>query len=168
MKRLTVLLLTSMLISLTACGGVKKAEDSHAAPVSPAQGGIGATVEEPIEETTEEAADTTAGAAENEAADPGSQNKEMLAEALGIDLGEADPLVPDSDAGEKTLRSVMNVLEILEAGQLQSAEAEEDGNDTILMIVDENGVNYKIYITGTSVDAVRNTDTGEWVLKSER
>lgn len=84
-------------------------------------------------------------------------NRTMIAEALGI------------DESSRNIRFIVNGLHTIEAGQLLSAEATEINGENVLNIVSEDGTNYCIYLTGSgSVDAIKNVDTGEWPVISQR
>ena len=84
-------------------------------------------------------------------------NRAIIAEALGI------------DEGSRNIRFILKTLDTIGAGQIKSAEAGMDGGDSYLDITAEDDTVYRIYLTGSgSVDAVKNMDTGEWPIKSER
>lgn len=84
-------------------------------------------------------------------------NRAIIAEALGI------------DEGSRNIRFILRTLDTIGAGEIKSAEAGTDGGDSYLDITAEDDTVYRIYLTGSgSVDAVKNMDTGEWPIKSER
>ncbi len=86
-----------------------------------------------------------------------ANNRIIIAEAVGI------------EENDRKMRFILSTLDTISAGQIQSAEAAEEDGEKVINIVAEDGTNYCIYFSGSgSVEAVKNLDTGEWVVKSER
>ena len=69
----------------------------------------------------------------------------------------------------RSLRFILSSLNTISAGQIQSVELVEDNGEKVLNLVSEDGTNYQIYLSKSgNVEAVKNTDTGEWMIQSER
>ena len=84
-------------------------------------------------------------------------NRTMIAETLGI------------KENHRSLRFILSSLNTISVGQIQSVELVEDNGEKVLNLVSEDGINYKIYLSKSgNVEAVQNTDTGEWMIQSER
>ena len=64
---------------------------------------------------------------------------------------------------------IISTLDSIKAGNIISATPSTENGEKVLDIVSENGSKYRIYLTKSlTVEAVKNTDTGEWVITSER
>lgn len=86
-----------------------------------------------------------------------ANNRTIIAEAVGI------------EENDRKMHFILSTLNTISAGQIQSAEAAEEDGEKVINIVVEDGTNYCIYLSGSgSVEAVKNLDTGEWPVKSER
>lgn len=86
-----------------------------------------------------------------------ANNRTIIAEAVGI------------EENDRKMRFILSTLNTISAGQIQSAEAVEDDGRKVINLVAEDGTNYCIYLSRSgSVEAVKNLDTGEWPVKSER
>lgn len=86
-----------------------------------------------------------------------AMNRTMIAEALGI--------AEDS----RSIRFILSSLDTIGAGQIQSAESVEADGGKAIDLVAEDGTNYRIYLTRSGgVDSVKDLDTGEWPIRSER
>ena len=132
-----------MCLLLSACSNYSGEEDSIAGADTTVSG-----TEEQIP-ADNDAMEETGEMSEN--------NRAIIAEALGI------------DEGSRNIRFILKTLDTIGAGQIKSAEAGMDGGDSYLDITAEDDTVYRIYLTGSgSVDAVKNMDTGEWPIKSER
>lgn len=84
-------------------------------------------------------------------------NRTKLAEALSI----------EEDA--RCLKFLLSALRTVNAGAIESAELSTEGSDRIINVVAEDGTNYQIFVSnGNSLEAVKNADTGEWVITSEQ
>ncbi|MDE6750593.1 MAG: hypothetical protein K2K21_16260 [Lachnospiraceae bacterium] len=86
-----------------------------------------------------------------------ANNRTIIAEAVGI------------EENDRNMRFILSTLNTISAGQIQSAEVVEEDGEKVINLVAEDGTNYCIYLSGSgSVEAVKNLDTGEWSVKSER
>ena len=86
-----------------------------------------------------------------------AQNRTLIAQALDI----------PEDA--RNLKFILNGLNTIEAGSLQSAVYSSENGEDVLDIVSQDGTNYRIYLNSSgSVDAIMNVDTGEWPVSSQR
>lgn len=86
-----------------------------------------------------------------------NSNRAIIATALNID--------PNS----RNIRFILSTLNTIDAGTIQKAEFLEENSQQILNIISEEGTPFSIYLTKNgSVDAVKNTKTGEWVIQSSR
>lgn len=75
----------------------------------------------------------------------------------------------DVEENARNIRFILSSLNSIEAGQIQSADVSEDAGQTVIDIVAQDGVSYRIYLTENgSVDAVKNLDTNEWPIRSNR
>lgn len=84
-------------------------------------------------------------------------NRKIIANALGI----------SEDA--RSLRTLMNALDTIDAGKIQKAVATEIDGDLVLDVVAENNINYRFLLSDQgNMEAVLNLDTGEWLIRSVR
>ena len=103
-----------------------------------------------------ERADRTV-ASETEESDMESQNRAIIAEALEI------------DESARNIRFILNCLNTINAGKIEKAEATEENGEKSLDLLTENHKRYRIYLSGNlTVEAVKNRDTGEWLIQSYR
>lgn len=82
-------------------------------------------------------------------------NSNTIAKALG------------TDPGERNIKYILLTLDALEAGRIKSAEyqAEENAID----VISENSISYRLYLSSNkTVDSVKNLDSGEWPIQSNR
>lgn len=94
---------------------------------------------------------------QNDVANVDANNRTIIAKAVGI------------EENDRKMRFILSTLNAINAGQIQSAEAAEEDGEKVINLVVEDGTNYCIYLSGSgSVEAVKNLDTGEWPVKSER
>lgn len=94
---------------------------------------------------------------EQEDVDVEEKNREMIAQALEI------------ETEDRNIRFILAALDTVHAGKLQSAKATEKDGEKILEVLAEDGVSYRIYLTGSgSVEAVENLVTGEWPVQSQQ
>lgn len=83
-------------------------------------------------------------------------NERMIMDALNTD---------DCD----DISTIVSALNSVKAGNIKSATPSTENNDKVLDVVSEDGAKYRIYLTGNlTVEAVKNMDTGEWVITSSR
>lgn len=84
-------------------------------------------------------------------------NNKIIANTLGI------------EETNRNLKFIMNSLNTINAGQIQSAELHETNKEKVLDIIAEDNTKYQIYLSDSNkVEAIKNIDTDEWVIKSER
>lgn len=84
-------------------------------------------------------------------------NRTMIAEALHI------------DENNRSIRFILGCLNTIGAGQIQSAESIVIEGEKTIDLIAEDGTNYRIYLSGSgSVESVKNLDTNEWPIQSER
>lgn len=82
-------------------------------------------------------------------------NRTIIAKALGV------------EENNRNIRFILNSLNTIEAGKIQSAEMGEIGGEKVINLVAEDSINYRIYLSRSgSVEAVKNLDTDEWVIQS--
>ena len=94
---------------------------------------------------------------EQEDVDVEEKNREMIAQALEI------------ETEDRNIRFILAALDTVHAGKLQSAKAIEKDGEKTLEVLAEDGVSYRIYLTGSgSVEAVENLVTGEWPVQSQQ
>lgn len=99
--------------------------------------------------------DTADGCEEEMEAD--AINRTMIAEALDI------------DENSRNIRFILGCLNTIGAGQIQSAESIEAEGEKAIDLIAEDGTNYRIYLSGNgSVESVKNLDTNEWPIRSEK
>lgn len=91
----------------------------------------------------------------NEEMETDTINRSMIAEALGV------------EENSRNIRFILNCLNTVEAGQIQSAETDEINGEKVINVIAEDGTEYQIYLSGSgSVEAVKNLSTGEWPVQS--
>lgn len=101
--------------------------------------------------------DIAASAEEWEETEVDEMNRTVLAKALGI------------DENARSLRFLLSALKTIEAGQIQAAQLKEENGDRVLAVTAENGREYEIYLSqGNSLEAVRDTASGEWLIQSDQ
>lgn len=148
MKKTLSLLVTATILVTGLCG-CKKEETKKETTKK-------ATTEVTTEATEESEAETTTTKEEPDE-DTELHNRIILAEALG--WHDNNP----------SLKYFIAHLRNIEAGKIQSAERFESDNDKYLKVIAEDGTEFWILLTsGDSVDAIKNVNTGEWVVQSRR
>lgn len=84
-------------------------------------------------------------------------NRATIANALGI------------EENDRSIRFILAGLDAIEVGKIIQAEKLEENGETVLDIVSEDKTNYRIYLSQNgSIEAIKNTDSGEWVVESMR
>ncbi len=84
-------------------------------------------------------------------------NRTVIAEVLHI------------DENSRNIRFILGCLNTIGAGQIQSAESIVAEGEKAIDLIAEDGTNYRIYLSGSgSVESVKNLDTNEWPIQSER
>lgn len=151
MKKWVIVLALSVLCSMSACRNTNNISDSGQNDVAnevsdePDSG-------ENVNDNTEVNAD-----GDEEKMKVDANNRTIIAEAVGI------------EENDRKMRFILSTLNTISAGKIQSAEAVEDDGEKAINLVAEDGTNYCIYLSRSgSVEAVKNLDTGEWPVKSER
>ena len=153
MKKWVIVISLSVLCSMSACSNrntnnISDSGQNDVANEVSDESGSG----ENVNDNTEVNAD---GAEEKMKVD--ANNRTIIAEAVGI------------EENDRTMRFILSTLDTISAGQIQSAETAEEDGEKVINLVAEDGTNYCIYLSGSgSVEAVKNLDTGEWPVKSEK
>ena len=94
---------------------------------------------------------------EKEDTDMDANNRKMIAELLQV------------EENHRSLRFILNGLNAVGAGRVQEAETEDASGEKVIWITAENGMIYRVYLSGSNgVDAIENVTTGEWPVRSER
>ena len=153
MKKWVIVLALSVLCSMSACSdrNVNNISDSGQNDVA-----NGVSDESGSGENVDDNAEVNADGAE-EKMQVDANNRTIIAEAVGI------------EENDRKMRFILSTLDTISSGQIQSAEAVEEDGEKVINIVVEDGTNYCIYLSSSgSVEAVKNLDTGEWAVKSER
>lgn len=84
-------------------------------------------------------------------------NRAMIAEALGV------------EKDSRNIRFILNGINTVGMGRLQSARMLESDGQKILSLVAEDGTEYQMYLSESgNLEAVQNLDTGEWPIQSEQ
>lgn len=84
-------------------------------------------------------------------------NRVMIAEALGV------------EKDSRNIRFILNGINTVGMGQLQSARMLESDGQKILSLIAEDGTEYQMYLSESgNLEAVQNLDTGEWPIQSEQ
>ncbi len=149
MKKWVIVLALSVLCSMSACS------NRHTNNISDSgQNDVANEVsDEP--DSGENVDDNADGDEEKMKVD--ANNRTIIAEAIGI------------EENDRKMRFILSTLNTISVGLIQSAEAAEDDGEKVINLVAEDGTNYCIYLSRSgSVEAVKNLDTGEWPVKSER
>ena len=153
MKKWVIVLALSVLCSMSACSNrnTNNISDSGLNDVANEvsdESGSGENVNDNTEVNADE---------DSEKMKIDANNRTIIAEAVGI------------EENDRTMRFILSTLDTISAGQIQSAETAEEDGEKVINLVAEDGTNYCIYLSGSgSVEAVKNLDTGEWPVKSER
>lgn len=84
-------------------------------------------------------------------------NRTIIAEALGVEENNTN------------IRFILSSLDVINAGQIQSAKLTEIDGEKVINIVAEDGTDYRMYLSRSgTVVAVENLTTSEWPIRSER
>lgn len=87
----------------------------------------------------------------------------------GVTLNERMIMDALNTNNRDDISTIISALDSIKAGNIISATPSTENGEKVLDIVSENGAKYRIYLTKSlTVEAVKNTDTGEWVITSER
>lgn len=149
MKKWVIVLALSVLCSMSACSNrsTNNISDSGQNGVLNESGS-----DKNVDDNTEVNAD-----GDEEKMQVETSNRTIIAEAVGI------------EENDRKMRFILSTLNTISAGQIQSAVADEENGEKVVNLVAEDGTNYCIYLSKSgSVEAVKNLDTGEWPVKSER
>lgn len=153
MKKWVIVLALSVLCSMSACSNrntnsISDSGQNDVANEVSDESGSGENVNDNTEVNADE---------DTEKMKVDANNRTIIAEAVGI------------EENDRTMRFILSTLDTISAGQIQSAETAEEDGEKVINLVAEDGTNYCIYLSGSeSVEAVKNLDTGEWPVKSER
>lgn len=83
-------------------------------------------------------------------------NERMIMDALNTD-------------NRDDVSTIISALDSIKAGNIKRATPSTENSDKVLDVVSEDGAKYRIYLTkNLAVEAVKNMDTGDWVITSER
>lgn len=83
-------------------------------------------------------------------------NERMIMDALNTD-------------NRDNVSTIISALDSIKAGNIKRATPSTENSDKVLDVVSEDGAKYRIYLTkNLAVEAVKNMDTGDWVITSER
>lgn len=100
---------------------------------------------------------TAAETAESEESEVDRNNKKIIADALGV------------EENARNIRFIMNSLNTIPVGRIQSALLTKENGEDVLDLTTEDQKSYRVYLTGSKkVDAVKDLETGEWLITSER
>lgn len=84
-------------------------------------------------------------------------NRALIAEAIS------------DDENSRSIRFILECLNTIGAGVIQSAESIEVEGEKAIDLIAEDGTNYRIYLSSSGgVESVKNLDTNEWTIQSER
>ena len=153
MQKWVIVLALSVLCSMSACSNrntnnISDSGQNDVANEVSDESGSGENVNDNTEVNADE---------DSEKMKIDANNRTIIAEAVGI------------EENDRTMRFILSTLDTISAGQIQSAETAEEDGEKVINLVAEDGTNYCIYLSGSgSVEAVKNLDTGEWPVKSER
>lgn len=153
MKKWVIALALSVLCSMSACSNrntnsISDSGQNDVANEVSDEPGSGENVNDNTEVNADE---------DSEKMKVDANNRTIIAEAVGI------------EENDRTMRFILSTLDTISAGQIQSAEAAEEDGEQVINLVAEDGTNYCIYLSGSgSIEAVKNLDTGEWPVKSEK
>ncbi len=94
---------------------------------------------------------------ESEVSEVERSNRAIIADALG------------ADENARSIRFIMNSLNTINVGRIQSAELTQENGEAVLDLITEDQKNYRIYLTGSKkVDSIKDLTTGEWLITSDR
>ena len=87
----------------------------------------------------------------------------------GVTLNESMIMDALNTDNRDDVSTIISALDSIKAGNIISATPSTENSDKVLDIVSEDGAKYRIYLTkNLAVEAVKNMDTGDWVITSER
>ena len=87
----------------------------------------------------------------------------------GVTLNERMIMDALNTNNRDDISTIISALDSIKAGNIISATPSTENSDKVLDIVSEDGAKYRIYLTkNLAVEAVKNMDTGDWVITSER
>ena len=153
MKKWVIVLALSVLCSMSACSNrntnnISDSGQNDVANEVSDESGSGENVNDNTEVNADE---------DSEKMKVDANNRTIIAEAVGI------------EENDRTMRFILSTLDTISAGQIQSAETVEEDGEKVINLVAEDGTNYCIYLSRSgSIEAVKNLDTGEWPVKSEK
>lgn len=153
MKKWVIVLALSVLCSMSACSNrntnnISDSGQNDVANEVSDESGSGENVNDHTEVNADE---------DSEKMKVDANNRTIIAEAVGI------------EENDRTMRFILSTLDTISAGQIQSAETAEEDGEKVINLVAEDGTNFCIYLSGSgSIEAVKNLDTGEWPVKSEK
>ncbi len=148
MKKFLMIFILIMLYSLCGCS---EEADNGLASADAADHGY------PIKEDSDMPDDCDIADGYEEEAEVDAINRTVIAEALHI------------DENSRSIRFILGCLDTIGAGQIQSAESIVAEGEKAIDLIAEDGTNYRIYLSGSgSVESVKNLDTDEWPIRSER
>ncbi len=147
MNKLVIVLILMMFYFLCGCSGEK--EDHGSMPVDDADHDYSISEDSNMADN-----DDTADGCEEE---KDIANRIVIAEAMGI------------DENSRSIRFILNCLNTIGAGKIQSAESIDSEGEKAIDLIAEDGTNYRIYLSSSGgVESVKNLDTNEWPIRSER
>ena len=99
----------------------------------------------------------TVSTEESEDTDVEFDNSGIVAEALGI--AEDD----------RKLKFILRGIDAANVGKVTEAQMGQEDGSNVLDLVSEDGVKYRVYLSGSlSVEGLKNLDTEEWLIKTEQ
>lgn len=148
MKKFLMICILIMLYSLCGCS---KEADNGSASVDIADH------RDSIREDSDMPDDCDIADGSGEETEVDASNRTMISEALHI------------DENSRSIRFILGCLNTIGAGQIQSVESIVDEGEKAIDLIAEDGTSYRIYLSGSgSVESVKNLDTNEWPIQSER
>ncbi len=148
MKKFFIFFILVMLYSLCGCS---READNGSMSVDVADHGY------PIREDSDMPEDCDIADGCEEETEAEAINRTMIAEALHI------------DENSRSIRFILGCLNTIGVGQIQSAESIVAEGEKAIDLIAEDGTNYRIYLSGSgSVESVKNLDTNEWPIRSDR
>ncbi len=94
---------------------------------------------------------------ESEESEVEASNRTIIAEALGV------------EENQRNIKFILGHLNTIGVVQVTKAELAEENGEAVLDLESDNQKKYRVYLSGSgSVEAIKDLDTGEWLIKSEK
>ena len=74
-----------------------------------------------------------------------------------------------TDEDKRSIHFILNSLDVIGVTQITEAEVAEENGEKVLDLISDSQKRYRFYLSDSdSVEAVKDLDSGAWLIKSER